>query len=404
MEVSKPVVIVLSRNYSTGLGIIRSLGVAGYTVDLIASVKKKGSSCIASSSKYIRNSIEVLTPKIYEDDGKDIIDSLWRYVENREEHFVLFPTDDFTTAIVDRYRVELSNKFIMPYVWEESQYTMSNLMDKTVQSEIAKSVGLKTPMEWQIDLSKDIEIPKDLVFPCFLKPLKSISGYKTEMAVCKDVEELKQKLLEMKNFYCNRDVLIQEYLNIDKEYDVAGLCLDQDIIIPGIIEKTKIAKYECGISMCGKVIKKEKLKDTINKIEKMLRRFHYVGMFDIDLNVCDGEVYFGEVNLRSGGLNYAYYLSGVNMPDILIKYFNNIEIDEDICKIKNFDTTFIYEKVAWEDYIHSYISKKELNYLLGSVDNKLLEDDEDPKPGNVFNKKIRLSLVKNKLKSILHIK
>ena len=46
----KPLVIVLSRNYSTGLGIIRSLGAAGYTVDMVASTKKKGSSIIASCS------------------------------------------------------------------------------------------------------------------------------------------------------------------------------------------------------------------------------------------------------------------------------------------------------------------------------------------------------------------
>ena len=77
----KPLIIVLSRNYSTGLGVIRSLGAAGYDVDLIASVKKKGSSVIASSSKYVRNSKEVLTRNIQGDAGNELIE-VGRYLEN----------------------------------------------------------------------------------------------------------------------------------------------------------------------------------------------------------------------------------------------------------------------------------------------------------------------------------
>ena len=41
-EKNAPLVLVLARNYSTGLSVIRSLGAAGYTVDLIASAYKKG--------------------------------------------------------------------------------------------------------------------------------------------------------------------------------------------------------------------------------------------------------------------------------------------------------------------------------------------------------------------------
>ena len=47
-EKKKPLIVVLSRNYSTGLSVIRSLGTAGYTVDLIASAVKEGKSVVAS--------------------------------------------------------------------------------------------------------------------------------------------------------------------------------------------------------------------------------------------------------------------------------------------------------------------------------------------------------------------
>ena len=61
MEEKKNLVVVLSRNYSTGLSVVRSLGAAGFTVDLVASSYKKGNAAIVASSKYIRNWVEVVT-------------------------------------------------------------------------------------------------------------------------------------------------------------------------------------------------------------------------------------------------------------------------------------------------------------------------------------------------------
>ncbi len=46
-------VVVLSRNHSTGLSVIRSLGEAGYDVDLVASANGKGKSELAAVSKYV---------------------------------------------------------------------------------------------------------------------------------------------------------------------------------------------------------------------------------------------------------------------------------------------------------------------------------------------------------------
>ena len=64
MENSSDLVVVLSRNYSTGLSVIRSLGSAGYTVDLVASAYKEGKSKLAACSKYVRDSVEVVSKKV----------------------------------------------------------------------------------------------------------------------------------------------------------------------------------------------------------------------------------------------------------------------------------------------------------------------------------------------------
>ena len=48
MEKKNRLVVVLSRNYSTGLSVVRSLGSAGYTVDLVASSYKAGNAEIVA--------------------------------------------------------------------------------------------------------------------------------------------------------------------------------------------------------------------------------------------------------------------------------------------------------------------------------------------------------------------
>lgn len=395
MDNSRPPVVVLSRNYSTGLGVIRSLGMAGYTVDMVASTKKKGSSIIVSCSKYVRNSVEVVTPNIQGDSGSGLIEALMEYTKLYKEKIVLFPTDDFTASVVAVNHDVLKEHFLMPGIIGESGNSLIDIMDKTTQGNIARKVGLLTPLEWVIPLNNQIIVPKEVVYPCFVKPVQSISGHKTEMSICRDEVELSQHLRKMKDNFSNRRVLVQEYLNISKEYDLSGVCLDQEIIIPGIIEKTRIAKHELGVTMSGKMVSPDVLGELKNKIIELLKQFHYVGMFDMELHLCGDKVYFNEVNLRSGGPNYAYFLNGANLPAIFVKHITGEEFTPNEAEIQHFGKTFVYEKVAWEDYIHSYMTKQELRQCISEADFTLLANDEDPKPGKCFYKRIRLSALKH---------
>ncbi len=399
MEHSKPLVIVLSRNYSTGLGVIRSLGAAGYPVDLIASVKKNGSSVIASSSKYVRNCVEVLTPKIQGNSGEELVRELMKYTTEANQKMILFPVDDFTTSVIDANRNALKKYFLMPEIRGGKYTSINEIMDKTLQGELAKQVGIKTPQEALVSLRDDIEIPKEVSYPCFVKPLQSVSGHKTEMAVCENESELKSHLLKMKKFFSDRSVLVQEYLNIDKEYDLSGVCTSQGVIIPAVIEKTRIAQHELGVTMTGKLVCADVLGSVKDKIAALLEEIKYVGMFDMELNLCKGEFYFNEINFRSGGPNYSYYLSGINLPELFVKELLGAKSNPEEQRVECFGKTFVYEKVAWEDYINSYMTKKEMLSCIKKADFTLLEDKNDPKPGEIFNKKIRLSAMKHKLKN-----
>lgn len=402
-EMADNLIIVLSRNYSTGLSVIRSLGAAGYTVDLIASAYKKGASKIAASSKYVRNSVEVVSKKVKNGTDDKLLDELLKYIGKCEGKPVIFPTDDYTTSVMDKNRKLLENYFVMPTIVGGGEECLTKCMDKTFQSQLARKAGLLTPKEWIFSLDKEIDIPEDMIYPCFCKPIESVSGYKKEMAVCQDESELIAHLVKLQKKFSERSILVQEYLEIEKEIDFSGVCVDQEIIIPAIIKKTHVAQYEKGVTLAGKVEAFSEIQRIQENIINMLKQFHYIGMFDMEFNVVGEKIYFNEVNLRSGGPNYAYYMSGVNLPALFVKAVKGESYSEEEKQVDAYGKSFVYEKVAWEDYIHGFMTRKELNSCIKSADITLLMNSDDVIPGKLFNKKMFLLMLNNKVKKSVRV-
>lgn len=385
-KANENLVVVLSRNYATGLSVIRSLGAEGYTIDLVASAFKAGKSEIASCSKYIRNYVEVVSKKVKSGEDVDLLDELLKYSGTNPKP-VLFPTDDYTASVMDMNRDILSDIFIMPEIIGGTSGTMTEMMNKTVQGDLARQAGIPTPLEWIIPLNEeDIDIPNDVVYPCFVKPIESVTGYKKEMGVCNDADELYNHLRKLRRKFADRSILVQEYLQIDNEIDLSGVCFDDKVIIPAIIKKTNVAQYEKGVTLSGKLVPFEELGDLKDKIIDMMKSFHYFGMFDFELSICGDKIYFNEVNLRSGGPNYSYFKSGVNLPALFVKEALGIPHSEDEERVDEYNKNFIYEKIAWEDYMHGFMTKKELNACIENSDIRLLLDENDPAPGELFTK------------------
>ena len=389
MNRKKPLVVVLSRNYSTGLSVIRSLGSVGYTVDLIASANKEGRSNWIASSKYVNRFVEIISEKVKGDTDNILLEELLTYAGKYDVKPVLFPTDDYTTSVMDVNRSVLDDIFIMPYIADGKAGALKHFMDKSVQSVIAAEAGIDVPEEWVISLRDDeIEIPEDIIYPCYCKPIESSLGYKQEMRVCMDRDELASYLHHLRDFYPERSFLVQKYLEIDEEIDLEGVCLDQEIILPAIIWKRIVAQYDKGVPLAGKTYPAEKLGEIMDKVINMLKTFHYYGMFDLGLNIVNGRIYFNEINMRSGGTNFVYFRSGVNLPDIFIRGITGQSRNLSEEKITEYGKTYIYEKVAWDDYFHGYLSRDELDECMRSADIKIMCNDDDPAPGESFTKEM----------------
>ena len=394
-------VVVLSRNYSTALGVIRSLGSAGYPVDLLASAPKPGASQISAASKYVNHAIEIVARNIKTVYDLELLKEALNYEGRFDEKPVLFPIDDYTANIADSHREELSGIFDMPRIaGEEGNGSMLARMDKSFQARLATEAGLNTPLEWVISLRNSIEIPDDMVYPCFCKPIESISGYKKEMARCDTKEDLTTQLELMRKNSPHRSVLVQEFLQIEQEIDFSGVCNDQEVIVPGIIRKTHIAQHEVGVTMAGTVVPAEELGETLEPVMRFLKSLHYVGMFDMELNLVDGRYYFNEINLRSGGPSFSYFMSGANLPALAVKAIADETWEEKDLPAMTYGKNFVYEKVAWEDYNYGFLTRSELSDVLNEADFGMLINKDDPEPGRIFMRQMRTKEAKTRLKAV----
>ena len=376
-------VVVLSRNYSTGLSVIRSLGEAGYTVDLIASAAKEGRSLAISKSRYLRSSVEVVSKKVDGEKDEDLLAELLAYRDREPEKSVLIPTDDYTASVMDENRAELTDIFIMPGVAGDGE-KLTRYMDKSLQCRIAEETGMAAPACRVVSLRETpVTIPEDMTYPCFCKPLESFTGYKQEMAVCRNRNELSAHLEKLAERFSERSFLVQEYVDIDDEIDIEGVAFDQDVILPGVVYKSIVAQYERGVPLAGEFLPFEHFPGLKEQVRELIKRYHYSGMFDLGINIVGGRYYFNEMNLRSGGTNFVYFKSGVNLPDLFVKGVCGVPHDESE-EIPEFGKTYLYEKEGYEDVLHGMLDEDVFRDWEQKAQIKFFVNDDDPEPGEIF--------------------
>ncbi len=397
----QPTAVVLSRNYTVGLTAVRLLGAAGLPVDLVSSAfKTRRGTAVAASSRYVRNYVEVVSRKVKSGQDRRLLRQLLKYSPESPMKPVLFPTDDYTAFVMDQNRDILSDRFLMPCVSDDRNGAMTICMDKSFQSKLAGEAGLLIPREWNISLGEGIKIPEDLVYPCFVKPIAGYSGNKTEIAKCDDEDQLIHHLEKMEKRIPDRSVLIQEYLDINEEISISGVCLDQEIVIPGIIRKTKPACCEReAASLFEKLEPFEMLGDLCEPVLRMLRSYHYQGMFEVELNHVGDKVYFNEVNLISGEQSYFYYLNGVNLPALYVKAVLGQQRIPEEENIKRYGGSFVSEKTVWEDFLRGCLTRQEMNKLLAETEQTLIKVNDDLRPWIVFKRLMKYKQISKSLRS-----
>lgn len=293
-------VIVVGSEHHNTLGVLRSFGEMGIKPDLIIIRELKP---FVIRCRYI-NTIHKISCEA------EIVDALLTHFGGETKKPIVVCCNDKSIAVIDANYEELSKRFILPNAGG-IQGEINRLMSKTVQHQLAEQVGLLIPKTWTI--LGNGSIPSDIIFPCIVKTDASINGSKSDIKVCRTLDELRENT--------NRDVeyLVQEY--IEKEYElnvVACSCnRGQDIVIPGVIHKIReypIRRGSSSFSVLADCSQYPHL--PIDKIKQIISLMQYDGLFSIEFVCRDNRCYFLEINFRNDGNGYVPTSAGVNLPYI----------------------------------------------------------------------------------------
>lgn len=371
-----PLAIVIGRNFTSRIGMIRAAGEAGCEVVVIQTYSyKKRFHDPDYYSKYVS---EYCLSQDY--NQQQLLDMIKQYKSN-DRIIVLLPTDDFSLSVIDEHLEELEKDFLCTNI-NHKQGEIVHKMNKDLQKELAKKSGLDVAEGWISKKQNGVyEIPKGINYPCFTKPQETTYGHlKTFLLPCGSEEELNNRLSIIGKEYDN-PILIEEYHKIDKEYTVLGLSLDGEAVIPGIV--TKIVNWY-GMTTTGSVSPLSKMPELLSKLKDFMKEIGLTGLFDIELYESNGKLYFNELNLRASSIAFALTYKGINLPAILINYLMGYDVNLSVVP-NTFDTYICGSEAAMRNmYKENFISFFKYKNLINSVDIRSLKFKDDNKPAEMF--------------------
>ena len=291
-------VIIIGNDHTNTLGLTQTLGRDGFYVIVCVWGEKRD---LVKSSKYCRELYSTATPQ----KSVDIIIEL----PKEKEKIPIIASCDDAALILEENKESLSNRYIIEFA--KGRYSIEELLGKDLQVELAISAGFNVPRSW---LNEHLlKIPKDIEYPCLIKPLVSSKGAKSDIRICRDEAVLKHNLRSLEH---TTKVIIQQYIERDYEISILGCGLrNGDTIIPCIENKLTLYPKYTGLECLADM---QPLRDEaiITCIKSLIKEIGYVGLFSVEMmhSKTDDKFYFTEINLRNDGANSFVYKYGVNLP------------------------------------------------------------------------------------------
>ena len=374
----KQKVVIIGHGYTSRLGMIRAYGSCGYEVIVIVMAGSPKNKPIDCYSRYVSS--------IYycPSDREALINLLLDKCADPEQKVVIIPDSDFSAAAIDLNQDRLRDYFVFPNIGGE-QGAVVGWMNKIRQKNTAAKVGLNYAKCWTVRVvDGKFDLPDDIGYPCFPKPMATIVGGKGGMKRCNDETELRGVIARLSAYQSEIEILIEEFKNIETEYAVLGYSDGGNVIIPGVIEILSLANGgHFGVAKCGRIMPTEDFSDLIEKFRLFVKETGFLGIFDIDFYKSDGIFFFGEMNLRYGGSGYALTKMGVNIPDMLARRLLGLGLDGMQTAISS-TAVYANERMCISDWSYGYISTCEYLRILKKADIRFIKDPDDPDPQKQF--------------------
>lgn len=395
MKDNKLLAIVMGRNYTSRLGMIRAAGRMGCKIVTIQTTYGKNEiNKIDASSKYVVKAITSIEP--HQD---DLIAKILQFKDPNNK-VILLPTDDYTASTIDQHLDLLKNDFLMPHV-HHTQGGIVRLMSKELQKQLARESGLLVAQGWRTTFENgQYQIPSGIIYPCFVKPNESFKNpMKKYMKKCLDEVELKKQLAIISKVSHN-EILIEQYIDIDKEYAVLGVSLDTESVMPALVS---MKSSYLGVTAVGEVSSINSIKGLEDMLKRFVNSTGLTGLFDIDLYESKGRVYFNELNLRLGASGYAVTNASVNLIELFIRHLFDKNFRLNVRPTDFKPLLFANEKTCLAKYTHGQWNYKEYKKALEHVDFSFIKDEEDKKPYANFKRVERNCRIKKLLSVIIPV-
>ena len=397
MDNCKPLAIVIGRLYTTRLTLVRAAGMVGCDVVSVQTSKSRNYFLqIDSNSKYVVESIHCPDPN-----EAALMDIILKFVGKREQ-ILLLPADDWIAAIIDSHIDQLKDNFLVPNVHMKSGAVL-RLMDKNLQKNIAKKIGMNVADGWLCNKEEGVyRIPGDVVFPCFVKPQEStIDPLKEYQKKCDNKKELEELLAEIAEVF-DEPILLEEYMEITKEYGVQGASFDGRAVTPAAVAKELSRR---GITATGKIFPIGNMPGLQEKVGAFLKETEMTGVFDMEFYECKGKLYFNEFNVRLGANGFALTYGVYNVPGLYVNYMLGKSDGSYEGPVDFEEKSFVSEKVVHDIYYEEQgVTFKEYKELAKNADITCIKNSDDTEPFRIFGQynfflpvKLQLRKLKKKL-------
>lgn len=317
-------VILIGGDDHNILGVVRSFGINGIKpYGVIISEKKKD--CFTRYSKYWENNWIVSN----ENEALDLLLEIF----SKENHKpVVILCSDGMARLVDLERKKLEKYFILPSIGEETG-ALARLMNKKVQVEFARDIGIKMIDSYVVDISDIDRIAKPDCYPVILKPVTSVEGKKLDIQICYGENEYESICKKLNKIGYTR-ILYQKYLEKCTEYVVVGAVSPcNEFSSYTVLKNLRCWPIECGTGSYSIYVLDEKI---INYVSELFAKLIQKGVnTPIDVEIFEdenGDLYVNEFNWRCSGRNFIC-LDNKNFS-ALQWYMNSIGvIEENGCRI-----------------------------------------------------------------------
>lgn len=295
-------------NYNT-LGVLHELAAIGVDPLLLIIGKYKDwkSSNIIGYSKFARRVVKV-------DSVENGLAWIKEHIEFFANNTIIYPTSDTTEMLLDRNFDWLSLKFKFPNAGMKG--AVSRLMDKNLQTELARKSGLRI-LASQFTTSSHFSLYK-VKYPCMCKPLNSTTGSKGDMRVCKNEVELREAIHTGKHTH---EFVVQQYILNEADLLFLGVSFSNgNIWIPAVVIKpgvSPIGEYTHAIISTDV----KKYLPEINEVRDFVKSTGYMGPFSIEFGLEKGKNFFFEINLRNDGTSHYPLAAGINLAQAYIQGF-----------------------------------------------------------------------------------